>query len=139
MMERSDEIRDLLFGLMEAMTSGDMDALSGMSASDDLLQIGTDPAEWWEGDRARSAWRGQLEVFEPGMLKFVPRGHAQGFVEGSVGWAAEEFEMTSPVGEGIGVRVTGVWHREDDTWKLIQAHGSIGVPNEESFGENLSV
>lgn len=47
--------------------------------------------------------------------------------------------MTSPVGAGIGVRLTGVWHREGDAWKLIQFHASIGVPNDESFGQDLPV
>ena len=137
-MERSDEIRDLVLRLGDGIASGDRAIVDDLSPSSGLLAIGTDPDEWWEGDRAIAAWRAQLDVFDD-TLKLEPRGHAQGFVEGTVGWGAEEFSMTSPVGAGIGVRLTGVWHREHETWKLIQCHASIGVPNDESFGEDLPV
>lgn len=137
-MERSEELRDLVLQLGTGIAAGDRAILDQLSSSPDLLAIGTDPAEWWGGDRATAAWRAQLEVFGDS-LKFEPVGRAQGFVEGTVGWGAEEFTMTSPVGAGIGVRLTGVWHREGDAWKLIQCHASIGVANEESFGEDLPV
>jgi SnoaL-like domain len=137
-MERSDEVRDLMLRLGEGMAAGDRSLIDELSGSSDLLVIGTDPAEWWEGERARAASRAQVDVFED-TLKLEPVGHAQGFVEGTVGWAAEEFTMTSPVGAGIGVRLTGVWHRDADAWKLIQWHASIGVPNEDSFGEDLPI
>ena len=29
---------------------------------------------------------------------------------------------------------TAVYHHEDGEWKMIQAHLSVGVPNEELFG-----
>jgi hypothetical protein len=137
-MERSDEVRSLIIRLGDAISEGDGTVVDSLSGSSDLLAIGTDPAEWWEGDRAVAAWRAQLETFQ-GSLKLEPVGHAQGFAEGSVGWGAEEFTMTSPVGAGIGVRLTGVWHREGDDWKLVQCHASIGVPNDDSFGEDLPV
>ena len=137
-MERSDEVRDLILRLAEGMGTGDGTVVDDLSRSSDLLAIGTDPDEWWVGEHAVAAWRAQLEVFDD-TLKFEPLGRAQGFVEGTVGWAAEEFSMTSPVGAGIGVRLTGVWHREGDAWKLIQFHSSIGVPNDESFGQDLPV
>ena len=137
-MERSDELRDLMLELGKGIAQGDRTVLDQLSGSPDLLAIGTDPAEWWEGDRATGAWRAQLEVFDD-TLKLEPLGHAQGFLEGTVGWAAEEFSMTSPVGAGFGVRLTGVWHREGEDWRLIQCHASIGVGNEASFGEDLPV
>lgn len=43
-MERSDEIRNLLFDLTDAMATGDTGALATLSGSDDLLAIGMDPA-----------------------------------------------------------------------------------------------
>jgi len=136
--ERSDEMRDRLLDLMGAMASGETTVTDALSTSPDMLAIGTDPAEWWEGDRAVKAWQAQIETFDDS-LTFVPSGHAKGWVEGTVGWAAEEFTMTTPVAADVGVRTTGVWHREDDGWRLIQFHASIGVPNDESFGEDLPV
>jgi len=51
------------------------------------------------------------------------------FQEGGVGWAAGRghFEMG---GKRVPVRFTAVLRQEDGEWKAVQAHASIGVPND---------
>jgi ketosteroid isomerase-like protein len=57
------------------------------------------------------------------------------FVEGTVGWASSRFRWMSKDGSEIPMRWTAVFHREDGEWKMVQVHASVGVPNEEVFGE----
>ena len=38
-------------------------------------------------------------------------------------------------GTEIPTRSTAVFHREDGEWKMVQGHKSVGVSNEELFGE----
>jgi hypothetical protein len=32
-----------------------------------------------------------------------------------------------------------VFHQEQGEWKIVQWHGSIGIPNEEAMGQELTV
>ena len=36
-----------------------------------------------------------------------------------------------PDGSGVKMRMTLVFHREDDAWKLLHMHASVGVPDDE--------
>jgi hypothetical protein len=36
-----------------------------------------------------------------------------------------------PDGKHVSLRWSAVFHRENDDWKFVQTHASIGVPNEE--------
>ena len=56
------------------------------------------------------------------------------FVEGTVGWVSVRLIWTLEDGTEIPTRWTAVFHQEDDEWKMVQAHTSVGVPNEELFG-----
>ena len=58
---------------------------------------------------------------------FGPRGSRRG-------WFADRLAFVTPDGHDIPCRLTGVWRREGDEWKLIQSHASIGVPNAQAFG-----
>ncbi|HEX5851126.1 MAG TPA: nuclear transport factor 2 family protein, partial [Rubrobacter sp.] len=57
------------------------------------------------------------------------------FVEGTVGWASSRFSWRRTDDREIPMRWSAVFPREDGEWKLVQAHASVGVPNEEAFGE----
>ena len=48
-----------------------------------------------------------------------------------MGWAADNPEFRFPDGSSITPRVSSVWRREDDAWKLVHAHFSVGVPDEQ--------
>ena len=97
----------------------------------------TDPNEWWEGFEAlREAMRAQSEAMG-GMQ--IAAGQLQAYREGGVGWVIDrDASFRLPDGREIPFRSTLVFRREDGEWKLVHLHSSIGVSNEEMFGQDLS-
>ena len=37
------------------------------------------------------------------------------------------------------IRITMVFHREGDGWRLVQSHTSVGVANEQASGQELPI
>jgi ketosteroid isomerase-like protein len=133
-MERSDELRDLFLGFYEALANGDVAFFDRhFSREADVRGIGTDPQEWWSGPRVAEVFKEQIEAMGGSMV--LKPGDPEAYVEGSVGWVADQATLTLPDGGELPVRFTGVLHREDGEWRFVQSHGSLGVANEESFGE----
>jgi len=131
-MNRSPELCDLLARFYEALASGDASFIDRhFSVTDAARGVGTDPAEWWQGARVSGAWKEQLEAMG-GSMPLVA-GDPEAYVEGTVGWAADRPTLQLP-GGAVGVRLTAVFHREEGEWKLVQLHGSLGVPNEQASG-----
>jgi hypothetical protein len=73
-----------------------------------------------------------------GGLQIVP-GQLQAYREGSVGWAIDrDASFRLPDGTQIPFRNTCVFVQEDGEWKAIHLHASIGIRNEEIFGEEVT-
>ncbi len=53
--------------------------------------------------------------------------------EGTVGFAVDEPRFVMPDGSFLATRMTGVLHRENDIWKIVHLHFSVGVPDEEAL------
>jgi hypothetical protein len=137
-MEHSDELRDLTLRLYEAEATGDISFIeSHFSCQQGAVYIGSDPNEWWEGLEAFvEAMRAQSETM--GGMQIVS-GQLQAYREGSVGWSIDRDALFRlPDGTEIPFRNTCVFHQEDGKWKLIHGHTSIGVRNEEFFGEDIT-
>jgi ketosteroid isomerase-like protein len=102
-----------------------------------VLSIGSDPNEWIEGEGVLEAFQEALQDEDarssPSEDDFVRELDA--FVEGTVGWASSRFSWRRKDGREIPMRWSAVFHQEGGEWKLVQAHASVGVPNEEAFGE----
>ena len=138
-MEHSDELRDLMLRFYEASTTGDLTFVDRhVSRQEGAAFIGTDPDEWWEGFEAlREAMGAQSEAMG-GMLQIVP-GQIRAYSEGSLGWVIDRDALFRlPDGTEMPFRNTAIFRREDGEWKLIHAHSSIGVSNEELFGEDVT-
>jgi ketosteroid isomerase-like protein len=134
-MQKSVEIAQALRAYLEAIAAGDVAAVEAMM-SEEVLLIGTDPDEWWQGgDEARRVFRTQLA--EMGGAMPIVVNDPQGYVDGDVGWAADRPLIRLPDGDHP-FRVTITFRREDDGWKVVQSHASIGVPNQETLGRELS-
>jgi hypothetical protein len=56
---------------------------------------------------------------------------ARGFDEGTLGWVVDEPRFGFPDGSAFDCRVTAIARREGDAWRLVHAHFSVGVPDEE--------
>jgi hypothetical protein len=134
-MEQSVELRDVMLGFYEALASGDLSFLDRhISTAGEVRGIGTDPDEWWAGGHLLEVWKEQIEAMGGSMP--LAAGDPEAYSEGSVGWVADRPILKTPDGD-VPLRFTAVFRREDGAWKIVQSHGSLGVANEESFGENL--
>ncbi len=131
-MVRSPELRALILRFYEALSKGDAAFIdSHFSVAEAARGLGTDPEEWWQGGQVAGAWKEQLEAMGGSMP--IAAGDPEAYVEGTVGWVADRPTLQLPAG-AVGVRLTAVFHQEDGEWKLVQVHGSLGVPNEEPPG-----
>ena len=133
-MERSDELIDVVLAAFEDFLSQGTSWIDRhTSRHEGVLVIGTDPNEWIEGGD-QAAENAKQEIQES-TARFSSPGEVEAFVEGTVGWASARPVWTLKDGEEIPARWTGVFHLEDGEWKMVQGHVSVGVPNEDLFGE----
>lgn len=133
-MERSDELRGIILAGFESFSSRDTSWIDRhTSRHEGALIIGTDPNEWIEGGE-RVAEDSTQEI-QQSTAMFSSPGEVEAFVEGTVGWASGRPVWTLEDGTEIPARWTGVFHQEDSEWKMVQGHISVGVPNEQLFGE----
>lgn len=56
---------------------------------------------------------------------------ARGYEEGTLAWVTDEPRFGFPDGSGMDCRVTAVFRHEEERWRLVHAHFSVGVPDEE--------
>lgn len=136
-MNRSPEIEQLMRDMVEAVDRGDMDTLNNrtLSGEDGVVMIGTDPGEY---TRTQAGMRQMLEDSTPeGPLHMhVAMDEVHGYEEGDVGWADGTGSVTRG-GDSAATRFTAVFRREQGGWRCVQAHSSIGVPNEIMFDATL--
>ena len=59
--------------------------------------------------------------------------------EGTVRWFEDQATLVLPNGVEIPYRITGLLHKEENEWKMVQCHNSIGIDNVETVGEELDV
>ncbi|HVE91735.1 MAG TPA: nuclear transport factor 2 family protein [Actinomycetota bacterium] len=139
-MERAPDLEQAVRDFYSALGSGNAaSAASMVSSSEACLWIGTDPGEWWEGaDRARTAISTQVgEMKEAGIS--ISGGNPKAWRSGDVGWFVDQASFKLPDGNSVPVRITALCQKEDGAWKFVQAHASVGVANEETVGEELTV
>lgn len=129
MPERAPEIEQVLRSTFDALARSDVDEIGRRTSRDPcVLGIGSDPSEWVEGYEEYMRLFGESTP-ESELGVTAGLDDVKAFREVSVGWAAARgyFEMQ---GKRVPVRFTAVLHQEDGEWKAVQAHASIGVPNE---------
>jgi ketosteroid isomerase-like protein len=133
----SAEIKEAMLAAYTAYSASDAGvALHQFSHQEGVLAIGTDPNEWWSGyDAIAQIYQAQLP--EMGGQVQIKAGNIQAYVEGTVGWAVDR-AILQVLGREIPVRVTTIFHQEDGTWKVVHHHVSIGVPNTEVLGKELT-
>ena len=130
-MIRSSEIESLVLQWYKDISSGENLAAHARrfySSQEGMVAIGTDPKEWVEGIESVLSASEEME----GMGKIeVKSGNLKAYSEGTVGWASDSSTLIMPDGSEVPVRQTFVFHKENEEWKVVQLHASIGVSNEE--------
>jgi hypothetical protein len=131
-----EEFRDLLRGLYDSFSSGDPSAWTDHLAPN-VLGIGTDPGEWWEGRDLVSAV-GAKQVKEMSGAGISVTGGDPRIVErGNVLWAADRPLLRLGDGNEVPLRFTVVAEYDEGALRLTQFHLSVGAANEEVVGQDL--
>ena len=136
-MEASAELKELTLRFYAALSSGDIAFFEQhFSHQDGVLAIGTDPQEWWAG-HATIAKVFKIQMQEMGQFS-LEAGAPQAYSAGDVGWAADRPTFKFADGTVFPVRLTMVFHKEGDNWKVVQMHASSGISNEDALGKTLT-
>lgn len=136
-MEQSKELQELYHRICAAQSNGDQTFFEQhFSRADGVVAIGTDPAEWWFGyDTITRVFAAQLK--ESGGFEILA-DQPVAYQQGVTGWLAGQPVLKLSDGSEIPFRLTVVLRQEEDGWKIVQWHSSIGIPNEESISETLT-
>lgn len=127
-MEHVAGVEKMLEGLYDAMRRADGPAVVEHISTDCSLMVGTDGREWWTGyDEIVAAVHAQ---FEGGKGLQITAGAPRAFGGGMLSWFDDQPVLHAPDSRELPARLTGVARLEGDTWRLLQAHFSFGVPNE---------
>jgi hypothetical protein len=108
----------------EGVTSGRVDEFDEIVSHEANLVIGTAPDEFV------TTRAGMRFGFETEGVSLTSRS-ARGYEEGSLAWIVDEPTFGLPDGAAFECRVTAILRREDGGWKLVHAHFSVGVPDDE--------
>lgn len=125
------EIRKVFDEMLEAQNAGDAVRLRSMlSERPDAVHIGTDAEEWWTSGQVVDA----VAAASGGDDIRAVADDIDVHIHGDIAWAEGRGRFTRADGAERPVRMTGVLVREDNQWKVVQSHASIGVPNADIFG-----
>lgn len=134
----TDDIKTLLTTIYASFGSGDSSAWAG-SLADDVMLIGTDEAEWWQGrDTVVPILEAQLSEMSAAGISFTGGEPVVGEA-GDVVWAADRPTITLPDGSTSVLRATLVAVRQDGSLVIQQMHLSAPAPNEEVVQTELTV
>lgn len=130
-------LKELYLQICEAQSSGDYSFFErNFSQKDGVLAIGTDPTEWWNGYATiTKVFKAQLK--ETGGFEILA-GTPQAYSDGSIGWVAGKPTLKLTDGTEIPFRLTAVFQKEQNGWKIVQWHASTGISNENLIGETLT-
>jgi hypothetical protein len=125
-MQKSAEVRDAMLRFYDRLSASDVGSFDELvSREPAALIIGTAPGEWvTERDTMRFG-------FETEGFRIEAGNDPAGYEEGSLGWVVDQPTFVFPDGSAIQTRLTAIMHQEDDRWKLVHMHVSVGVPDEE--------
>lgn len=124
-MQESSDLRDSFLLWCDRLSAKDVGSFHDLVSSHPAtLVIGTAPGEWvTERPRLRYG-------FEAEGVRLEPK-NPRAYQEGSLGWLADEPTFYFPGGSAMQTRLTGIVRREDNRWKVVHMHFSVGVPDEE--------
>ncbi len=123
-MEESRAVTDGWRRFCDGVSQGRVEEFDDIVSSEAKVIIGTAPGETvTDRDAMRFG-------FETEGVSLESRA-ARGYEEGSLGWVVDEPKFGFPDGSEFDCRVTAIMRKEGDVWRLVHAHFSVGVPDEE--------
>jgi ketosteroid isomerase-like protein len=126
-MEEDPGLVEALLELYRAMSSGDAGRVEAMYSLDPLsVFVGTDDEEFWTDAATHDADVRPYFDGSRGLLR-VAAGEPRARVEGDLGWTIDRPRMTFPDGTSITPRITFVWRRERERWRVVHSHASVGM------------
>lgn len=124
-MTPSPEIRDTMLEFYRRMLAGEADAANDLISMDPSMLIIGSAGEWVDD---QAVLRGTYQVATEGL---VAGDNPMGYENGDVGWFADQPEWVFADGSRARMRVTAVLQREPAGWKIVNAHMSVAVPDDE--------
>jgi hypothetical protein len=134
--ERSPELERFITDWFDAATRGDPSLVDRhISRLEGSRLAGSDPEEWFDGEAAATFLKRELQG-SGGNVRTLD--DLEAFSEGTVGWGMARFTIAFPDGSSVSPRWSAVFHREDDDWKFVQLHASVGVSNADAGWQHSS-
>ncbi|MGI9577358.1 MAG: nuclear transport factor 2 family protein [Microthrixaceae bacterium] len=131
-MRPSPEICDLVSGYFRSFTAGDPDWVERHVLNGDHLRlIGTNAEEWLDGTDGFETFRHEAAGATGALTAAL--SDVEAFSHGEVGWGAALVRFTLPNGLSTRARFSAVVVSIGGTWKVVNSHTSIPVPDEEAF------
>ena len=130
-------IREVVHRYADAVRVGDLDTVEALfDAGDEVLVIGTDPQEWWQGrDTVLAVYRAQqAEMGDEVGISTLELECAHEI--GDAGWFAGRIRLQVPTGD-LPLRVSGTARRRGAEWKIVHLHVSVGAENWATTGLDL--
>jgi hypothetical protein len=123
-MEEASDLTQTWHRFCDRISAGDVDSFDDFVSHEATVVIGTAPGEWVaDRDQMRSG-------FETEGIELTPADPIA-WAEGSLGFVLDRPKLRLPDGSRIDARVTAVLRLEDEVWRVVHSHFSVGVPDEE--------
>jgi len=136
-MNTSKEIADVMKNFYDRWSVGDGAFLNDLlTKQGDIVFVGTDPKEWWQG--RENVYKIVSTQFKEMAGVTITPGRLSAYAHGDTGWAVDDPTLRMPNGTQASLRFTCVFERESGDWRLVHAHASVGVPNEDVIGQELT-
>lgn len=137
MIKPSPEIKAVLTRWVRAVERRDTPtAVNLLMDAPEIRYIGTDPNEWWSGEEFVDAYPAHIRSFPDGLVFEIL--DIEAFESGDVGWGAVRQQTTFQDGSSAEARLTFVLVLSEGMWRIIQGHLSLGVPNLDVIGVELT-
>jgi hypothetical protein len=124
-MAPSAEVRDTMLEFYRRMLDGEAQAANELISRDPTMIFIGSAGEWVDDhDALRSGTQVETEGLEAGPSPV-------GYANGDVGWFADQPQWVFADGSRAQMRMSAVLQREEPGWRIVHAHLSVAVPDDE--------
>ena len=124
-MAPSVEVKDTVLEFYRRMLAGEGEAANDLISRDPAMIFIGSAGEWVDDqDALRSGTQVATEGLEAGP-------NPVGYANGDVGWFADQPDWVFADGSRANMRMSAVLQREPDGWRIVHAHLSVAVPDDE--------